>query len=94
MLLVNYRPEYTHSWGNKTYYTQLRLDPLGKQGAQDMLTALVGDSDEVRPLQSMIIERTGGNPFFMEETVQVLLDEGGLVRDGAAVKLTKALSGS
>ena len=92
MLLVNYRPEYTHSWGNKTYYTQLRLDPLGKEGAEDMLTALVGDSDEVRPLKSMIIERTGGNPFFMEETVQVLLDEGGLVRDGATVKLTKALS--
>ena len=92
MLLVNYRPEYTHSWGNKTYYTQLRLDPLGKEGAEDMLTALVGDSAEVRPLKSMIIERTGGNPFFMEETVQVLLDEGGLVRDGATVKLTKPLS--
>jgi predicted ATPase len=92
MLLVNYRPEYTHSWGNKTYYTQLRLDPLGKEGAEDMLTALVGDTAEVRPLKSMIIERTGGNPFFMEETVQVLLDEGGLVRDGAAVKLTKPLS--
>ena len=67
MLLVNYRPEYTHSWGNKTYYTQLRLDPLGQQGAEEMLTALVGDSDEVRPLKAMIIERTGGNPFFMEE---------------------------
>jgi class 3 adenylate cyclase/predicted ATPase len=92
MLLVNYRPEYTHSWGNKTYYTQLRLDPLGEEGAEDMLTALVGDSAEVRPLKSMIIERTGGNPFFMEETVQVLLDEGGLVRDGATVKLTKELS--
>src|SRR5271168_1590938 len=51
MLLVNYRPEYTHSWGNKTYYTQLRLDPLGKQSAEDMLTALVGDSAEVRPLK-------------------------------------------
>src|ERR1700689_3085635 len=92
MLLVNYRPEYTHSWGNKTYYTQLRLDPLGKEGAEDMLTALVGDSAEVRPLKSMITEPTGGNPFFREETVQVLLDEGGLVRDGATVKLTKPLS--
>ncbi len=92
MLLVNYRPEYTHSWGNKTYYTQLRLDPLGQQGAEEMLTALVGDSDEVRPLKAMIIERTGGNPFFMEETVQVLLDEGGLVRDGATFKLTQELS--
>src|SRR5215469_12261200 len=31
LLLVNYRPEYSHGWGSKTYYTQLRLDPLGKE---------------------------------------------------------------
>src|SRR5258708_13533056 len=43
-------------------------------------------------LKRLIIERTEGNPFFMEETVQVLLDEGALVRDGTAVKLTKSLN--
>ncbi len=91
LLLVNYRPEYSHQWNSKTYYTQLRLDPLGKESAEEMLTALVGDGAEVRPLKRLIVERTGGNPFFMEETVQVLLDEGALVRDGAAVKLTKSL---
>ena len=47
-----------------------------------MLTALVGDDAEVRPLKRLIIERTEGNPFFMEETVLVLLDEGALKRDG------------
>ena len=41
--------------------------------------------------QALIIERTEGNPFFMEETVQVLLDEGALVRDGSAVQLTRPL---
>ena len=92
LLLVNYRPEYSHHWNSKTYYTQLRLDPLGKESAEEMLTAMVGDGGEVRPLKRLIIERTGGNPFFMEETVQVLLDEGALVRDGAAVRLTKPLS--
>ncbi len=92
LLLVNYRPEYTHSWGNKTYYTQLRLDPLGKESAEEMLTALIGDGLDVRPLKSLIIERTGGNPFFMEETAQVLFDEGALVRNGTEVRLTKALS--
>ena len=43
LLLVNYRPEYRIEWGNKTYYTQLRLDPLGKESAEEMLTALLGD---------------------------------------------------
>ncbi len=120
LLLVNYRPEYTHSWGNKTYYTQLRLDPLGHESAEEMLSALLGASpapatrssgasrerpagdlevagrvrvqDSIAGLKRLIIERTGGNPFFMEETVQVLLDEGALVRDGVAVRLTKPLS--
>ncbi len=91
LLLVNYRPQYSHQWGSKTYYTQLRLDPLGKENADEMLTALVGDDTDVRPLKRLIIERTEGNPFFMEETVQVLLDEGALVREGATARLTKPL---
>jgi len=92
LLLVNYRPEYSHKWNSKTYYTQLRLDPLGHESAGEMLSALLGDGVEVRPLKRLIIERTGGNPFFMEETVQVLLDEAALVRDGAAVRITRSLS--
>ncbi len=91
LLLVNYRPEYSHGWSNKTYYTQLRLDPLGKESAAEMLQSLLGDSAELAPLKRLIIEKTEGNPFFMEETVEVLLDDGALVRNGA-VKLTKSLS--
>jgi class 3 adenylate cyclase len=92
LLLVTYRPEYSHQWNSKTYYTQLRLDPLGRESADEMLTALVGDGVEVTALKQVIIEKTEGNPFFMEETVQVLLDEGALVRDGIAVKLTRSLN--
>ena len=91
LLLVNYRPEYSHQWGSKTYYTQLRLDPLGKESAGEMLAAMLGDGAAMAPLKRLIIERTEGNPFFMEETVQVLLDEGALVRDGSAVRLTRSL---
>jgi class 3 adenylate cyclase/predicted ATPase len=91
LLLVNYRPEYSHHWNSKTYYTQLRLDPLGKESADEMLQSLLGDSAELEPLKRLIIERTEGNPFFMEEMVLVLLDEGALKRNGA-VKLTRSLS--
>jgi class 3 adenylate cyclase/tetratricopeptide (TPR) repeat protein len=89
LLLVNYRPEYQHQWGSKTYYTQLRLDPLGKESANEMLEGLLGDAAELEPLKNLIIERTEGNPFFMEEMVQALLEQGVLVRDGA-VKLVKS----
>jgi predicted ATPase len=92
LLLVNYRPEYSHKWGSKIYYTQWRLDSLAKESAVEMLLSLLGDNAELAPLKRLIIEKTEGNPFFMEETVQVLFDEGALVRDGAAVKLTRSLN--
>ena len=52
LLLVNYRPEYSHQWGSKTYYTQLRLDPLGKESAEEMLSALLGDGTELDAAQA------------------------------------------
>jgi len=90
LLLVNYRPGYAHQWNSKTYYTQLRLDPLGRESAEEMLTALLGDGADLAALKRLIIEKTEGVPFFMEETVQVLLDDGALVRNGT-VKLTRPL---
>jgi class 3 adenylate cyclase/tetratricopeptide (TPR) repeat protein len=91
LMLVSYRPEYSHPWGSKTYYTQLRLDPLGPESAGAMLSALVGDSREMVPLKRLVLEHTEGNPLFMEELIQALFDEGALVRNGT-VKLTRPLS--
>ena len=89
LLLVNYRPEYSHGWGSKGHYAQLRLDPLGQESAEELLDALVGDDTDLQPLKRLIIEKTQGNPFFLEETVQVLFDEGALIRNGR-VKLTRS----
>ena len=111
LLLVNYRPEYSHPWGSKTYYTQLRLDPLGRENAGEMLDALLsmplarsvagegergdepraGEGADLVPLKRLVLERTEGNPLFMEELIQALFDEGALVRNGT-VKLTRQLS--
>src|SRR6266545_8129942 len=44
LLLVNYRSEYRHEWGQKTYYTQLRLASFGKAEAEEFLDALLGAS--------------------------------------------------
>jgi class 3 adenylate cyclase/tetratricopeptide (TPR) repeat protein len=91
LLLVNYRPEYSHHWNSKTYYTQLRLGPIGRENAEQIVTALVGDDAATEPLRRLIIDKTEGNPFYMEETVQLLLDEGALVRNGT-IKLTRPLA--
>jgi predicted ATPase len=91
LLLVNYRPEYWHQWNSKTYYTQLHLEPLGKESAQEMLSALLGDGDDLIPIKQLIIERTEGTPFFMEEIVQALFEDGVLQRNGD-VKLAKSIN--
>jgi tetratricopeptide (TPR) repeat protein len=91
LLLVNYRPEYSHQWNSKFYYTQLRLDPLGVESADEMLAALLGDGKDLIPLKRLITERTEGNPFFVEEIVQALFEDGVLQRNGA-VKLVKSMN--
>jgi tetratricopeptide (TPR) repeat protein len=91
LMMVNYRPEYRHNWGNKTYYTQMRLDPLGAENSGELLSAMLGDAAALGPLKATIIERTEGNPFFIEEMVQVLFDQGVLARNGA-VSLARPLT--
>ena len=91
LMLVNYRPEYHHKWDNRTCYTRLRLDPLGGQSADEMLLALLGGEASLQSLKRLIIEKTEGNPFFMEEIVRALVEQGVLVRNGAT-RLTKPLT--
>ena len=94
LLLVNYRPQYRHGWGSKTCYTQLRLDPLGPEEAQELLTALLGEAAGAgaEALRSLILERTEGNPFFMEEMVQTLAEEGVLAGERGSYRLERAPS--
>src|SRR5262249_2961122 len=91
LLLVNYRPEYQHSWGSKTYYTQLRLDPLPPVSAEEFLQALLGDDPSLEPLTQLLITRTEGNPFFLEESVRTLVETGVLVGEPGAYRLAHAL---
>ena len=91
LLLVNYRPEYQHGWGSKTYYTQLRLDPLSPVSAAEVLQALLGDDPSLEPLKQLLIERTAGNPFFLEESVRTLVETGVLVGEHGAYRLAQAL---
>jgi tetratricopeptide (TPR) repeat protein len=89
LLLTNYRPEYKHEWGQKTYYTQLRLAPFGKEEAEEFLDVLLGQSplpagervrvrgveNDFQTLKQLILDKTQGTPFFMEEIVQELREQ-------------------
>jgi class 3 adenylate cyclase/tetratricopeptide (TPR) repeat protein len=91
LLLVTYRPEYQHAWDNRTYYTQLRVDPLLREGAEDLLQALLGADAELASLRTLLIQRTDGNPFFLEESVRALVETKALVGERGAHRLAQAL---
>jgi class 3 adenylate cyclase/tetratricopeptide (TPR) repeat protein len=91
LLLVNYRPEYGHAWGSKTYYTQLRLDALPAETARELLEALLGRDASVEPLKPLLVACTGGNPLFLEESVRGLVETGALVGERGAYRLTHAV---
>jgi tetratricopeptide (TPR) repeat protein len=91
LLLVNYRPEYQHAWGSKTFYTQLPLDPLPPASADALVQALIGDDASLAPLTRLLIARTEGNPFFLEESVRTLVETGVLVGAPGAYRLAQSL---
>jgi len=91
LLLVNYRPEYRHGWGGRTYYTQLRIDPLPPESCEEVLQALVGDDPGLVPLKHLLTDRTEGNPFFLEESVRGLVEARVLVGERGAYRLATPL---
>jgi tetratricopeptide (TPR) repeat protein len=86
LLLVDYRPEYSHGWGDKSYYTQLRVDPLQPTSAEELLHYLLGGHEDLVPLKQLLIHRTEGNPFFAEESVRSLVETGFLVGEKGAYR--------
>ena len=91
LLLGTYRPEYEHPWGGKSYYTQLRMNPLVSDSAEELLRAMIGDADVLAPLRQNLIERTGGNPFFLEESIRTLVETQVLAGERGRYRLAKPL---
>src|SRR5262245_41125884 len=89
MLLVNYRPAYSHGWGSKTYYRQLRIDPLPPETADELLDALLGTDATLDALKQVLVARTEANPLFLEESVRSLVETEALVGEHCAYRLTR-----
>ncbi|HEY7365115.1 MAG TPA: AAA family ATPase [Methylomirabilota bacterium] len=89
LLLVNYRPEYQHAWGGKTYYRQLRIDPLPPESADELLDALLGPDVALGPLKRLLVERTEANPLFLEESARALVETGALAGERGNYRLTR-----
>ena len=89
LMLVNYRPEYQHGWGSKTYYTQVRLDALPAESAGELLEGLLGSDPALAPLKALLTARTAGNPLFLEESVRTLVETRALTGARGAYRLAQ-----
>jgi class 3 adenylate cyclase/tetratricopeptide (TPR) repeat protein len=78
LLVLLYRPEYTHTWGSKSYYTQISLDQLSTRNSEDLVQAILEEGEVVPELSELILGRAGGNPLFVEELTRSLLENGSI----------------
>ncbi|MEE8476174.1 MAG: adenylate/guanylate cyclase domain-containing protein [Myxococcota bacterium] len=91
LLLVNFRPEYQADWMGKSEYQQLPLRRLSLEEIEELQSELIGDDPSVSELRNLIRERTGGNPFFIEEVVRSLAESGVLEGARGAYRLAEPI---
>ena len=91
-MVANFRPDYSAHWTRHSYYRQLPLAPLGDEAVGDLLGGLVGVDPSLEPLHGFVLERTVGNPFFVEEVVRALVEDGTLHGAPGNYQLTRPLA--
>ncbi len=92
LLVLNFRPGYRADWMSVPYYSLLRLAPLDGEAAEALLQSLLGDDPSVRSVRELVGDRTGGNPFFIEEVVQELVASGSLVGERGSYRQVAELA--
>jgi class 3 adenylate cyclase len=73
-LIFTYRPEFVHTWGGRSYHSQITLNRLSNRESLNMVAYLLGTEDIDRDLEELILEKTEGIPFFIEEFIESLKD--------------------
>ena len=91
LILVAYRPEYQHRWGSKPGYAQIRIDPFPPVTARALLESMLGSDPGLAALKTVLVERTDGNPLFLEESVRALVETQALIGEPGARRLAKPL---
>jgi len=81
LLILLYRPEYTHPWGSKSFYRKIGLNQLAPQSSAELVQAILEDGDVSPEIRELILHRAAGNPLFMEEFTHTLLENGSIQRE-------------
>jgi tetratricopeptide (TPR) repeat protein len=87
LAVLNFRPEYKAGWMHSRVYHRVSLTPLGPESTLELIAAIAGGDPSLDGLAELIHERTGGNPFFIEEVVRELVETGVLEGERGAYRL-------
>ncbi len=78
LLVLLYRPEYTHQWGSKTYYHKIGLNQLTVKSSAELVQAILEEGEVSPEIRELILNKTSGNPLYMEELTHNLLENGSI----------------
>src|SRR5262249_22780231 len=91
LLAMNYRPEFVHDWVGREGFTELSLEPLQPNAVREVLSAMLGEERWLAPLHDLLIQRSNGNPFFIEELVRILEETNAIVGERGARRVVGKL---
>ena len=91
LFVLNFRPEFKAEWLRRSRYRQIPLMSLPQDASTRLLTGLLGEDPSIGPLRALIFERTTGNPFFVEEIAQSLIESGHLQGATGAYRLVTSI---
>jgi class 3 adenylate cyclase/tetratricopeptide (TPR) repeat protein len=89
LLIYTYRPEFVHTWGAKSYHSQVMLNRLSNRESLMMVSHLLGTEELDKDLEEFILEKTEGVPFFIEELIKSLKDLKIIEREDDRYRITK-----
>ena len=92
LLIMLYRPEYTHQWGSKSHYTKVGLTQLGIDSSSQLVQAILEGGEITPEIREIILKRAGGNPLFVEELTHNLLENGSIEKRDRQYVLTRKAS--
>jgi len=93
LLLLIYRQEYNHPWASKSFYKQIGISPLSENESKKFISCLLSDGDISPQVKKLILERTSGNPLFMEELIKTLIENKTIVKKNGSYQLIESVSG-
>ena len=89
LIILLYRPEYTHQWGSKSYYSKIGLKQLGIPSTNHLIKTILESEEISQEIEKLVFNKTAGNPLFIEEFTQMLIEDGAIQQKGSQYILNR-----